>query len=132
VKPSLAWIVLPLAAFAVGGYMAGWVAIDRIAQLRSEQKHFVLRSEIGAGSASLVEAANAAVRADLRRAGYLPSYLAITKERIDGDTATVTELVRFYPAGDPNAPQHEQEVVLIFHRGVWQLSQQNNLARPSS
>jgi len=101
--------------------VAGLAIASRPGPPHINTAQFVLRSELGMDSGALNEAANAAIRADLRRRGLLVVNTTIYRTTIDGHRGTVTALVEY---STPNGSHRRKEgLTLIFYRSLWSLGQ---------
>jgi hypothetical protein len=114
----LAWAVA--VALALSALLGARAASDATAP-RTKTSQFVRRSELGMDAGALNEAANAAIRADLRRVGLDIVKSTIYRTSIDGDRGTVTAIVAY---GRRDGSQiRQQSLTLIFHRSLWSLGQ---------
>jgi hypothetical protein len=101
--------------------VAGLALASRPGSPRVNTSQFVRRSELGMDAGALNEAANAAIRADLRRRGLLIVKTTIYRTTIDGHRGTVTALVQY---GTPDGSYRRKEgLTLIFYRSLWSLGQ---------
>jgi hypothetical protein len=110
-----------LVALATMTLVAGLAIASQPSAPRIDTSLFVRRSELGMDAGALNEAANAAIRADLRRLGLIIVKTTIYRTTIDGDRGTVTALVEY---GTPDGSHRRKEgLTLIFHRSLWSLGQ---------
>lgn len=82
---------------------------------------FVTRSQLGMGTRSLNQLANAEIRRELSRQHMVTKRTVILSTRIDGDTGTVVAQVSYGRESGPSLDT--TELTIIFHRSVWSVGQ---------